>query len=125
MNLEEFIKTRIGSLNELRTLLLFRARANTDCDATEVSGKLYLKHPDSAAAITALVAHGLLVPSDKRDHFRYQPRSEELARLVEELAEMDRRHPVTLINMIYERPRDIQAFADAFKLTKDKEQKDN
>jgi hypothetical protein len=35
--------------------------------------------------------------------------------------ELDQKQPVTLVNLVYAKPKDVQAFADAFKLTKDKE----
>ncbi len=119
MNLEEFIKTRIGSVDELRALLLFHGGAQTEWDATGLAAKMYLRPADAAAVLARLVANGLLAPGREPAHFRYQPNSEELARLVAELAEVDRKLPVTLINLIYGVPKDLQAFADAFKIKKD------
>ena len=120
MNLTEFIKTRVTSLNELRALLLFQSSPRVERDITEVGGKLYLRHSEAAAAINTLVARGILSSSDKPGHYLYRP-SDELALLVDQLAEMDRKHPVTLINLIFDHTRDIQAFADAFKLKPGKE----
>ena len=123
MNFEEFIRSKIGSLNELRVLLLFRASPGLDWDVPGISGKLYLRPAEAQAAVTALAGNDLLVPAEKPQHYRYQPKSEELARLVEQLVEVDRNHPVTLIHMIYDRTRDIQAFADAFRLKKENGEK--
>ena len=118
MNLEEFIRTRIESVDELRALLLCQGRSQADWDALEIAQKLYLQPPKTASVLAGLETKGLLVSAGEPPRYCVQPQSAELAGLIEQLAEMDRVRPVTLINLIYDRPRDIQAFADAFKLNK-------
>ena len=100
LNLEEFIKTQIESVPELRALLFFQSRPQTDWDTVEVARKLYLQTPIAATVLTGLVAKGLLVSDGAPPRYRYQPQSAELAGLIEQLAEMDCVRPVTLINVI-------------------------
>lgn len=116
MKLEEFIKTQIESVDQLRTLLLLRMESRTEWEAMSVAGKLYLQPPLVVSVLNGLVAKGLVVCSGEPLRYRYHPQTPELAELVEELAALDREHPVTLINMIYDQAKGIQAFADAFKL---------
>ncbi|HEX3890692.1 MAG TPA: hypothetical protein VHX90_07565 [Verrucomicrobiae bacterium] len=119
MNLEEFIRTQIESVDDLRALLMFHASPQVEWDTMVTAVKLYIQ-PDAAAAVLArLAAKGFLVASGGPNHYRFQPQSQELSQLVRELAELDRQRPVTLINMIYARREDLQAFADAFKIKKE------
>jgi hypothetical protein len=119
MNLDQFIHDHLGTVDHLRVLLHLKSTPRTEWDVLDVAAKLYLP-PESAAAVLAqLASGGLVVASDEPSRYRYQPRTPELAELADKLAEMDRTQPVTLINLIYARPKDIQAFADAFKLRKE------
>ena len=119
MNIEEFIKTHIESLDELRALLLFHAHAEMRRTADEVAGKLYILPEAAARLLARLTAKGFLAADGEPAYYRFQPQTAELAELIRELADLDRKRPVTLIKMIYERPPGIQAFADAFKIKKE------
>lgn len=85
----------------------------------EISVKLNIQVPATTQALIRLVGDGLLAGEGDPMRYRFQPRVEELARLTTELSQMDHERPVTLIKMIYDRTRDIQAFANAFKITKE------
>lgn len=100
MNLKEFIKTQIKSVPELRVLLFIQAWPQGDWDVREIARKLYLERPMVAVALTGLVCKGLLVSAGDPPRYRYQPQSVELAGLIEQLVEMDRVNPVTLVNLI-------------------------
>ena len=121
MNLEEFIKSQIASVDDLRTLLLLSVNSGLDWNVNEVAGKLYLLPATAGAVLDRLTAKGLLTCSGEPPRFRYQPASAEIAGLVSELIELDRKRPVTLINMVYPAKKDIQAFADAFKIKRETE----
>jgi DNA-binding IclR family transcriptional regulator len=120
VNLEHFIQAHLGTIDHLRVLLHLKGTPRTEWDVLDVAAKLYLPPQTAAAVLAQLAAYGLAVASGDPPRYRYQPRTPELADLVERLAEMDRTQPVTLINMIYAQPKDVQAFADAFKLRKEK-----
>lgn len=100
MNLEEFIKTQIKSVPELRALLFFQAFPQTDWDAVEMARKLFLQPSMVAVVLTGLVSKGFLASAGDPPRFRYQPQSAALADWVVQLAQMDRVWPVTLINLI-------------------------
>ena len=119
MNLNQFISAHLGTVDHLRVLLHLKGTPRTEWDVLDVAAKLYLPPKSAAAVLAELTDHGLAVPSGDPPRYRYQPRTPELAQLVEHLAEMDRTQPVTLINLIYARSKDVQAFADAFKLRKE------
>jgi hypothetical protein len=100
VNLEEFIKTQIKSVPELRALLFFYAFPQSDWDAAEVARKLFLQPPMAAGILKELVGKGFLAAAGDPPRYRYQPQSAALADGVVQLAQMDRVWPVTLINLI-------------------------
>jgi len=100
VNLEEFIKSQIKSMAELRTLLFFHTFPQTDWDVMEVAQKLFLQPPVVVAVVTELVSKGFVISVGAPSRYRYQPQSAALADRVMQLAEMDRFHPVTLVNLI-------------------------
>jgi len=63
----------------------------------------------------------LLTPAGEPGGYRWQAPSADLARLIEQLADLDRERPVTLIQMIYHSAGSLPAPGDAFKIRKDKE----
>jgi len=122
LSLEEFIRTSLVSVDDLRVLLLFHGAPNAGMDVSEVAGKLYMSPATAAEVAGRLTARGLLADAGgERPRFRYQPASTDIAQMVEELVKLDRERPVSLINMIYPSTRDIRAFAAAFRIIKDKE----
>ncbi|MBI5687562.1 MAG: hypothetical protein HZC54_21030 [Verrucomicrobia bacterium] len=121
MKIKQFIAEHLETVDHLRVLLHLKGTPRTEWDVLDVAAKLYLPPERTAAVLAQLVIHGLVVASGERPRYRYHPGTPELADMAETLAEMDRTQPVTLINMIYAQPADTQAFADAFKLKKSKE----
>ena len=99
-SLEEFITTQIQSLDQLRVLLLCRKYPEANWDADEVGCRLKLPPGRAPATLAELAAKRLLAASGNSGCYRYQPQSIELMRLVDQLAELDRVRPVTLVNMI-------------------------
>lgn len=121
MQLQEFIDSHLGSVDHLRALLLLYSHPETEWDPAVLATKLYLRLEVAKAVLAELKAKGLSVAKGEPPRYHYEPRSPELSAMVEALAQMDRERPVTLLNMIYAHPKDIQAVADAFKLRKDKD----
>lgn len=121
-DLNQFIAKYLPSVDHLRVLLHLRSTAPDSCDPLEVAARLYLLPPLALEVLVRLQNDGLAAVSEgDPPHYHFHPATEEQAAMVEDLEEMDRTHPVTLINMIYANRSPLRAFADAFKLTKDKE----
>lgn len=118
--LEELIRDHVVTVDHLRALVLLHAGADHEWDAAEVAVRLYVTPEVAAGVLDGLAASGLLARGEDRATYRYGPLTERLANAVGQLVELDRTQPVTLIRMIYARSRSIDAFADAFKLRKDK-----
>lgn len=118
MKIEEFIRTQIESVDELRTLLLFHSAPGVTRDADEIAGKLYIPPAAVVGILESLTKKGILATAVEPNRYVFQPQSKELESLIEQLAKLDQEKPVTLIKMVYSGPKDIQAFADAFKIRK-------
>ena len=117
MDFQQFILKYIDSVDHLRTLLLLRGEPTRAWGVMDVSGRLYLEPRRVSAVLASLKTSGLLTESDAG--FSYGPSEKELAKMVDELAKLDRERPVTLIKLIYSRPDTLEAFADAFKLRRE------
>ena len=121
MNVKQFVNRYLESVDHLRTVLLLHGSPQAEWDATDVGTKLYLPPAVAAVVLARLEANGLVASHGEPRRYQYRPESPELADQVEQVVALDRERPVTLIHMVYDRPKDIRAFADAFKLRKDKE----
>ena len=118
-----FITATLESTDQLRILLLL-ANEPHEWEISEICGKLYLRSDVVLPAASRLEERGLLTSSREPRRFRYQPRNAQLKTMAEQIVALDRERPVTLLNIIHARPKDIQDFADAFKLRKDQDEED-
>ncbi|MES2596778.1 MAG: helix-turn-helix domain-containing protein [Verrucomicrobiota bacterium] len=115
----EFIHAYIHSVDHFRVVLLLYDDPERCWQESEIVGRLRLPPPVVQKIVSELHAQGFV--RTEPDHcFRYAPRREELATMMRRLAELDRERPVSLIRMIYSRPSEPQAFADAFRIRKSK-----
>jgi hypothetical protein len=114
-----FVHQNLNSVDELRILLLLCRSPGKEWDAWTVSSMLYLKPDVASGGLVNLQAIGLLANiAGKERVYRYAPKDAQVDDLVRQVVHLDETQPVTLINLVYSRPKDIQAFADAFKLRK-------
>ena len=113
MTIEQFIRTQIETVDSLRALLLLRSDPQARWDAGLVSAQLHLPPQEAARVLGDLAAKGLINVSSGL-YYRYGPPLPEFAPLIEQLAQIDQAHPVSLINLIYARPEDVKAFVEAF-----------
>ena len=113
-----FVYANIPSVDHFRVLLLLHDDPERSWQPFEVVGRLRLPPPMAEAALADLHARGLLRQGDPDHCYHYAPKTEELRAMVHKLAALDRERPVSLIRMIYSRPTEPQAFADAFRIRK-------
>jgi predicted ArsR family transcriptional regulator len=120
-DLRRFIAEYISSVEQLEVLLLLKNRADRDWSAEEISQALSSQPSAIRMRLNDLTSHGLLQQKMGAERFRYQPATPELDRLTVQLAEAYHLRRVSIITLIYSTPRtQVQAFADAFRLRKDK-----
>jgi hypothetical protein len=121
-DVRQFILESIDSIAQLEALLLLRCSPNEEWDAQKVAKRLYISEQEATSLLARLSEEGLIALSnDKPPLCRYQPDSDDLALIVDRLAETYSKHLVPVTNLVHSKPRiRVQEFAEAFKLRKDK-----
>ncbi|MCC6808050.1 MAG: hypothetical protein IT381_11550 [Deltaproteobacteria bacterium] len=116
--LERFVWSYIDSVGLLDILLLLRSNETKHWTPQKVAIELRSQVESTKGRLEQLRTSGLV--RGEPDGYVYQPDSEEKRALVTALAEAYRQRRVSLITLIFERPRDsLREFADAFKIRKD------
>lgn len=121
-DIRRFILDNITSVEQLEVLLLLQRTPEKDWNAASVSKELYTQPEAAAQRLADLEALGLLAHAEgPSPEYRYAPRTLARAQLVARTAEVYRQRRVAVISLIYSRPpSEAQAFADAFRLRKEK-----
>lgn len=118
--LERFLRTSIRSVWELELLLLLRKEPSRAWSADELIRQLRASGLVINDALAALQRVDLVAP-EEAGRFRYRPASADLAAVVDELAQAYVNTPASIMDVIWSTPRsNIEIFADAFRLRKDK-----
>lgn len=119
----QFIVDKIDSVAELEGLLLFSRNPETVWNADALARRLYTDRQQTGAVLTHLFAQGFLAADENEPPgYRYQPKSPQLAAMVERVAETYSNYLVPVTNLIHSKPQSkIQQFADAFKFRKEED----
>jgi hypothetical protein len=116
-HVRRFIISHIDSVGELEALLLLRSEPR-GWKVDQVAARLYADEAETIDFLERLCSAGLL---DCRDGvYRYECRTEELRRMVDELAGLYGRLLIPITNLVHAKSRRIRQFADAFRLRKDR-----
>jgi hypothetical protein len=121
-DIKEFLFAHIDSVDQLEILRLVAADPQKEHSALSLAQELQIPLQTVEAHVNALGARGLLTMVNQQPLMcKHGPLSEELDRGVQELVKTYLERPVSLIKMVYERPKEqIKTFADAFRLKKEK-----
>ncbi|GAB2178569.1 hypothetical protein [Dongia sp. agr-C8] len=115
--LRDFIVRSIDSVGQLEALLLLRADPEKAWDVAQLARRLYVNEAEAAAIFAHLVAQDFAVAQD--ESYRYD-RAGRQSPIVDQLAEAYARQLIPITNLIHAKPRGIRAFAEAFKIKRDK-----
>lgn len=132
-DIRRFILTSIPSVPFLEALLLLRAECEQAWDAKRLARRLYIGEKVAEDLLATLHGAGFLAAEPPADdapekssdsaagpYYRYRPISEELAQIVERVADTYSRNIVEVANLIHSNvSKQAQQFADAFKWRKD------
>lgn len=121
-NVTRFILLAIPSVPYLEAIILLRGEPNKSWDSKEIAQRLYLNDGSGQALLTELKAGGIVVDDERAPSlYRYQPRSRDLQKMIDLLAEIYPKNLVEITNLIHSKlNRKARQFADAFLLRKDK-----
>ena len=117
-DIREFIVNCIDSIAQLEALLLLQREPNAGWSSGEIAGRLYIKEADALEVLERLRGEELVSKSD--DTYRFDPKPEERREIVARLADLYARHLIPVTDLVHTKPPRIRAFADAFKLRKDR-----
>ena len=118
--LERFLRTSIRSVWEIELLLLLRKEPTRPWRMPELVRQLRASSLVVSDALVALQRIDL-VARDPEDRFIYRPATAELTEIADDLAANYASAPASIMNVIWSTPAtNIQTFADAFRLRKDK-----
>lgn len=123
--IQRFIIHNIKSIDYLKILLFLKENSDKKWTVYNIGKKLYLHHTIVKDILRFLNKRGFLKieRQEKENFYSYNPISDDLHSILEQLAQIDRHYPVSLINFIYSMSKNpIQSFADAFKLKSEEEE---
>lgn len=117
---EKFILKSIDSIAELEALLILAGHAREWWTVEALTRRIYISEADTAAVLMRLRLAGLIAADENTPtRHRFQPETEDLAKLVSQTAAIYARHLVPVTNLIHSKATNrVQQFADAFKLRK-------
>ena len=123
-DVERFIIDHIDTVETLRVLLLLYADPNRSWSAVEVGTESRTNEWSAQIQLGYLLKRGLIrTDGGQPQRYQFEPRS---SAMVDAVGKTFRERRVAVITTIYMKPDEpqppdpIQAFADAFKLKKDK-----
>lgn len=119
---DQFIIDEIDSVPHLEALLLLWRGAPRPFSAAKIAEQLYITHGQGAAIAEDLQRHGLIArDQSSAAGFFYDMHSEERNRLIAAVDSTYRRELIRISGIIHSKPSPgVRAFADAFRLRKDK-----
>ena len=115
--IRRFIAAHIDSVGQLEALFLLRSDGRSWRTA-QLAERLYVSEAEVAELLDRLCSSGLVVRCSET--YRYECRSDELRRTVDDLAQLYARQLIPITNLIHAKTRRIRGFADAFRFRKDR-----
>ena len=121
-DVKDFLYANIDSVDQLEVLRVVVSDPQKEHSALSLTQELQISPQAVEAHVNALAARGLLAITNQQPlTCKNGPQSQELEAGVQELVRTYVERPVSLIKMVYERPKEqIKTFADAFRLKKEK-----
>jgi predicted ArsR family transcriptional regulator len=121
-DIKEFLFANIDSVDQLEILRLVVGEPQKEHSALSLAQELQIALQTVEAHVNALSARGLLTITNQQPlTCKHGPQTKELEAGVQELVKTYLERPVSLIKMVYEKPKEqIKTFADAFRLKKEK-----
>jgi hypothetical protein len=123
-DIRQFIIVRIDSIPHLEALLLLRTGADEKWGIPVVAQRLYITEQETSQLLSRLCEQGLVTLNGSEPQlYQYCPKSVELARMIDRVAEVYKKQLVPVTNLIHSKPHTriqeldtrIQELADSFK----------
>jgi hypothetical protein len=122
---KRFINKHLQGFSQLELLLHLHDNPSEPVTPAMVARELRLGEEQAAGLLHDLHTRGLLATSDSQgrpESYRYEPRTRELARQVDALAEIYPTYRHRVVQLIFSKPPEsVTNFAEAFRLWKDED----
>jgi len=117
----DFVVKRLNSVEQVAVLILLAEAPGRDWSVADVSRELRSTEGAITRRLEDLRTAGVLASAPAAGRVRWEPASDDMAAAVRELIAAYRSRPNRVIELIYSKPPEaILAFAEAFKLKKEK-----
>lgn len=119
---KRFILLFIPTVPYLEALLLLRNQSGHLWDAAEIAPQLYLTHAAAQTLLDELVKNGVLSLDERvPGKLRYQPKTAEMALMIEQLAQVYNHNLIEITHLIHAKlNKKAHKFANAFVWGKEK-----
>jgi hypothetical protein len=119
--LKRFLTDYIDSIAELEAMLFLRQYPNRSWSCRLVAEWIYLSEEDTASLLAKLTKKGLITADEMSPaSFQYKPHNQEVAQLLDQLAEMYGKYLVPITNLVHKKSlRNIEGLSEAFKFKKE------
>jgi hypothetical protein len=119
-NVSQFIDQTIESLDQLEMLLAMYRQPGRQFGVADICQAAHASPETAETRLNRLVDAGLVrIADDTPLLYVYAPQSEEIEKLMGEIAEVYSNEPVVIIRRIYEKNAEhLRIFSEAFKLKK-------
>jgi len=117
-----FLDQHIDSIAELEVMLFLRVYRDRRWSTASVAERIYSTEEFSAAVLAKLTESGFITTDDMSPAlFQYQPRNQELARMLDQVAEVYTKYLIPVTEIVHKKSRrNIEGLAQAFKFKKKK-----
>jgi hypothetical protein len=101
-DVRRFILINIDSIAQLEALLLLCANPAEKWDVATLAKRLYISEQETSKLLASLYDLGLTaISGDDPIRYTYQPASDDLARMVDRLADVYAKHLVPVTNLVH------------------------
>lgn len=113
---KRFILLLVPSVPYLEAMLILRNQPDHLWDAAELAPKLYLSPASAQGLLDELFKNCVLKVDGPTGKFHYHPKTEQIALMVDQLANLYSQNLIEITHLIHAKLNDkAQNFADAFK----------
>lgn len=120
--LRRFILTSISSIPYLETMLLMRQdQKHSEWTNNQIAERIFISSNDAEELLAKLCEAGIIsITVFSPLTYQYQPKSEELKKMIDQLADAYTNNLIEITNLIHAKTdKKAQKFADAFIFKKD------
>ncbi|MGH7181892.1 MAG: hypothetical protein ACREJN_07950 [Nitrospiraceae bacterium] len=116
---KNFVVRYIDSIAEMEAMLFLRSHRDRDWSAGSVADWIYASEEVSDTVLARLTENGFITSEGMPVRYQYGPRNQELARMLDQVAEAYSKYLVPVTEIVHKKSRrNIEGLAQAFEFKK-------